>query len=615
MKNRTSHLLPFSLLLLVAATVTCNKDDQPAPADTRTGGIRCRVFNTYSQPLSGARLTVQNNSTTITGITEAGEYLFSSLAPGSYTVSVSKEGYLGATAPVTILTGDTTSKDFTLVSGTAYLNILSDTLIVSSGFEGNFTVKVASNTSWVIHTPSTSSWLSLSKSGGNGDDTLQIRLTNSTDDTTRQAILQVQAGNITKQILLQQVPHVNLLQALPVPGNRISGTKDSVSLLFSQPVTVTAINPGYTYCMSDIQFSYQGNKVNFSYACGSLGGDYPFTITTRNSHGDQYTFTFSVGFYNKCINLTGTISQYFVNDADNSYWVLTDHPNALYKIDMTSFAVLHRYDLPDEPVMFTVNPYNNKIYLAYRQVPKLYIMNQNGTTENIITIVHDTTRQQYEYNGPRIYPMRLAFTRNGKGMIWLTDRFYGYNGFWYIDAADNNRIWYEALPGEEVNYNDVRTNYDQSKLVLTYMNDDPAIGQFDPVAMQFTHYRPTRTTRGVFNTPSRQNANVYSGQLYNQLIVNPGTGYESLESYKDNRSYGSVDFVYKPGRESSIYFTEEGHIEVNDYSNRSTPVDYDAIVFLKGTTATLDNRFLIVYRHDGNYHAKVIQLPAAWFDY
>ena len=88
-----------------------------------------------------------------------------------------------------------------------------------------------------------------------------------------------------------------------------------------------------------------------------------------------------------------------------------------------------------------------------------------------------------------------------------------------------------------------------------------------------------------------------------------------MESFKDNRSFGSVDFVYKPGRESSIYFAEEAHIEVLDYSTRTSPVDYDAIYFLKGTTATLDGRFLIVYRHDGNYNAKVIQFPATWFDY
>ena len=147
------------------------------------------------------------------------------------------------------------------------------------------------------------------------------------------------------------------------------------------------------------------------------------------------------------------------------------------------------------------------------------------------------------------------------------------------------------------------------------MNDDPTIGTFDPQLMKFSNYKPTKRTRGVFITPSRKNGDVYSGQLYNQLIVNPATGFESLESYKDNRSFGSVDFCYKPGRDQTIYFVEEGHIEVMDYVTRSSPVNYDAIYFLNGTTATLDGKYLIVNRHDGNYNAKVIQIPAWWFDY
>ncbi|MEP7377320.1 MAG: hypothetical protein ABI675_28210 [Chitinophagaceae bacterium] len=421
---------------------------------------------------------------------------------------------------------------------------------------------------------------------------------------------------MVKNIIVKQLADVKLKQTIALPGNSVKGINDSIALIFNQPVTITAIFPGISYCQSEIRFSYTGNKVTFSYACAALGGDYPFSITTVNSVGDQYTFTFTAGFYQKVINLTGTIQSYFVNDADNSYWIITDHPNALYKIDMTSFEILHRYDLPYEPVMFTVSPYNNKIYLAYLRIPKLFIMDQNGTTEKVIDIPADSSRSQYERDGPRINPVKLAFTKNGKGMIWLSDSHpYSYTGFWFIDAAADHRIWYESLPGESVNYNDAKTNYDKTKLVLTYMNDDPTIGIFDPEKMKFSDYKPTNTTRGVFITPSRKNGNVYSGQLYNQLIVNPETGFESLESSKDNRSFGSVDFLYKPGKDQSVYFVEEGHIEVLDYSVRSSPVNYDAINFLKGTTATLDGKSLIVNRHDGNYNAKVIQLPVSWFDY
>ena len=202
-------------------------------------------------------------------------------------------------------------------------------------------------------------------------------------------------------------------------------------------------------------------------------------------------------------------------------------------------------------------------------------------------------------------------------MIWLGDIVNrGYSTFWFIDAAANHRIWYQTLPGVGSNsYLDAKTNFDQTKLILTSGNDDPTIGTFDPQQMTFSNYKPTKFTRGTFVAPSRKNGNVYSGQLYIQLIVYPVTGFESLESYKDNRNFGNVDFCYKPGKDQTIYFTEQGYIEVLDYTNHTTPVYHDAIPFLKGTTTTLDGKHIIVNRHDGNYNAKVIQLPTAWFDY
>jgi hypothetical protein len=44
-------------------------------------------------------------------------------------------------------------------------------------------------------------------------------------------------------------------------------------------------------------------------------------------------------------------------------------------------------------------------------------------------------------------------------------------------------------------------------------------------------------------------------------------------------------------------------------------VKYDALYILKGTTATMNGKYVIAYWSDGNYHAKVVQIPAAWFDY
>ena len=427
----------------------------------------------------------------------------------------------------------------------------------------------------------------------------------------------IQAGSIVKNIVVKQLPEVKLKQTIPLPGNQSTGVSDSIVLEFNQPVTVKSLIPGYTLCQSNLGFSYSGNKVTFSYACAAMGGDYPFTITTNNSLGDQYSFTFSVGFYQKIINITGGIRSYFANDADNSYWIITDHPNKMYKIDMTTFQILQTFDLPGEVNTFTINPYNNKIYLAYHRVPKLYILNHDGSTNEVIDIQTDPVRNVTGYYGPYVYPTQIAFTQNGKGMIWLRDQSATEGGlYWFIDAASNHRMWYESIPGSSPgDYYNPKVNYNKTTIVLSSGNGDPTINMFNLQDWSFYKFRPTKYDVGNFVTPSRKSPNLFIGQAYFQLITNPFTGFESVTINKDNRFGGNVDFTYKPGKDLSVYFTEGTNMQVVDYATGKTPVKHDALYNFQGTTATLDGQFVIVNRHDGNYNSKVVQLPASWFDY
>lgn len=612
--------ITVSILLFSCIAITnlhCSKPDgaspEPPPDPPKPGAVQGKVFNEFNQPLNGAKLSLQGNGINTSVETNAGDYFFKSVLPGTYNLLVKKDGYIEMAASIVIQQSDTLTKNFTLKAGTAYLNLLSDTVIIAKPFANTYKIKVASNTTWTFN--NTNNWITPAKLSGSGDDSVSLTIPAFDKDTAREGVVMVQAGSITKKILVKQLPEVKLKQSIPIPGNGALGIKDSISLLFNQPVTVTAIVPGLQTCQSEIKFSYSGNKITFSYACARLGGDYPFTITTLNSFGDQYTFAFSVGFYENIINMSGSIRSYFVNDADNSYWVMTDHPNALYKIDMSSLKILQRYDLPYEPVMFTVSPYNNKIYIAYDRIPKLFIMDQSGITEKVVDIVHDTTRTQYE-SGPRIYPMKLAFTKSGKGMIRLGDgSSNAYTGFWYIDAADNHRIWYTPLPGDVVNYEDVNVNHDKTRLILTGMGYNADVITFDPIAMQYSSYKPSKVTGSKFNFPSRKNDYVLSGQLYNHLIVNPKTGFESQESIRGSSFVGTVEFYNRPGKDLVMYYIEDGQLEVVDFVARKAPVKYDALYYARFPTATFDGKHLILSWHDGNYNAKVIQLPGSWFDF
>lgn len=616
-KKYPPYIFPVLATLMFIA-ISCGKDKPtPEPKPVLPGAVQGKVLSEFNQVLTGVQLTLQGNGIKKTSVTSTGLYTVDSLQAGSYNVTVKRNGYIDFTEAITITAGDTLTKDFTLKAGTAYLHLLTDSVLTVSAYAKTIKFSVVSNTSWVVN--SQSDWLVPEKSGGSGDDSIAIRVNASSLDTARQGKLVIQAGSIVKHIEIKQLADVKLKGIMPIPGNNARNIKDSVALLFNQPVTIVSNIPGHATCLSEIGYAYRDNKVTFSYACAAIGGEYPFTITTRNSLGDQYTFTFKVSFYEKVVDITGNIKSYLVNDSDNSYWLLTDHPNTLYKIDMTTMEILHRYNLADEPVMFTINPYNNRIYFAYRNVPKLYIMNQQGTTEQVIDIVRDSTRGLYEYDGPFLYPARLSFTKNGKGMIWLSTM-NNYDGayYWFIDAANNHRIWYEALPGDYVFYESARSNYDRSKLILTYRNNNPTVGIFDPELMQFSSYTPISIpgNEGISVIPSRKNGYLYLNGLYRQRIVDPVAGFETSTSTKNLPTFAAIDFCYQPGREKTVYFALDGKIEVIDYSAAATsPVVYDALYYMQGLAATLNGKYVIVSRHDGNYNSKVFQVPAAWFAY
>jgi hypothetical protein len=618
-KNNFFYIF-LCLFLTTALAVSCDKKDVGTPdpkpeQQAKPAVIQGSVQDEHNKVLTSVQLTLDGNGINKSKLANNGAYKFDSLQPGSYNISVKRNGYIELTEAITVTSGDTLIKNFALKPGTAYFNLVNDTVLLVSPYPTSFKIRAFSNSSWVVN--SMNDWVIPEKPGTSGDDSITIRVAASLLDTMRQGKLTVKSGNIVKNITVKQLADVKLNDVTAIPGNNVKGIRDSVALLFNQPVTIVSIFPGYKNCQSEIRYSYTGNKVTFSYACAAIGGDYPFTITTINSKGDQYSFTFNVAFYSKAIDITGGIRSHFVNDADNSYWVVTDHPNALYKIDMTTMQVLNKYTVNGEVSFFTINPYNNKIYFSYRGESKLNIMDQDGTTVQVIDIIPDASRGVGEYGGgPYIYPVKLCFTKSGKGMIWLSNRNNPY--WWFIDAANNHRIWYESVPGDYLFYEMGRTNYDQSKLILTYSAQNPEIGIFDPQLMSFSSYRSTTAQggQGVNVIPSRKNGYVYSNELYKQQIVDPVTKYESSISRKGLSTFASVDFCYKPGKEKFVYYTMDGKIEVIDYStaNATSPVAYDALYYMSGLTATLNGSYLIMNRHDGNYSSKVFQVPAAWFD-
>ncbi len=601
-KQLLSVLVLFSLLPFIE----CGKKDpgNTAPTPSAAKGIvKGIVYDENNKLLSDATVSISGNNISQDVKTVAGQYMFPSLSTGTYKITAAKTGYIETTSSVSVQQPDTTFKDLILKTGTAFFNVLSDSLLIVSPYEKNILIKIVSNTGWVIS--SSDSWLIPSLTAGSGEDSVKIKITASTLDTTRQGLLLLQAGSFKRTITIRQLPNVVLRSVTAIPGNLALNIADSIALQFNQPVTVQSLFPGNQYCQSAIGYTYSGNKITYSYACADIGGDYPFTLSTKNVLGDQFTFTYTAGFYSKIFSFTGYILDYFVTDSDNSYWVMASHPNALYKIDMTTFELKNKYDLPAEPLFFSVSPYDNRIYLAYKSVPKLYILNQQGVTEKIIDIPNDTVHGFRDY----IYPAEIAFAKNGKGLLGLSSLTYYY--YWhpyFIDAADNHRIWYSKNSSEPFYLLNPAANWDKTKIIATGINHDPTIFILDCDNMNFSTYKPKNLEQGNGITVSRTDDKIY---YIPSRIVNPFTGFEATPA---NIGSTAADFRYNNSNPLTFYNLREGRVELIDLSVGKSPISYSALQF-QDITNTVDGKYLILGKHDGNYNAKVVQVPASWFNY
>ena len=145
--RKGSTLMFLSLFVATLINTHCKKqNDEPVQPPPKPGTVKGIVSNEYNQLLPGAVLKIDGNGANTSITVTDGNYIIDSLQPGSYNLSVNKDGYIQTSATVSITAGDTTTENFLLKAGTAYFNLLSDTIIVASPYAGTFTIKVESNT-------------------------------------------------------------------------------------------------------------------------------------------------------------------------------------------------------------------------------------------------------------------------------------------------------------------------------------------------------------------------------------------------------------------------------------------------------------------------------------
>ena len=155
-KNKLPHFNP--LLLFFLLTFSCVKDD---PIATK-GNINGKVTELVTGKLiSGAQVRVSGEQETKT-TGQDGSYQFSQITAGSYTVNVSKSGYVSDSKTLTVIPEKTTSGDFilekdlpTLSSNALIFNneIKTTTLTLKNTRSGVMNFSIESSKPWLKPNP------------------------------------------------------------------------------------------------------------------------------------------------------------------------------------------------------------------------------------------------------------------------------------------------------------------------------------------------------------------------------------------------------------------------------------------------------------------------------
>ena len=419
--------------------------------------------------LQGVLVTVRSGNVEHEATTNAfGRYQIKNLEGGEYTVSFSKANYIGRSEKINLQGSIENEKSVSLEAGDLEISV-SDDGINASVVSGEIKLSVESNAIWTATTVGT--WLSLEEESKIGTGTIRV-LWDSNEDglENRTAQIKILAGNVEKVIKVFQARPTRILSVRGVVGEILSESKSRIQIQFDGGVTIKRIIPIFANCVGEVsQASYNDNRdlVSFVYGCGRLGFSYPFHIEWEDQYGNLYIGEFRADFFSKSLQFNGMIVSRFNVPGENTQWILTQSPDKIYKIDLSTLTILKEYSWTPSShfeSFITLNPYNQLLYVggAY----EIAVVDPNsGMVREKVSLPTVPYRPE---SGYRVVDM--AFKNDGMGVFVCYEVDTGGSAWFMIDSSDKNRIFFHPQNGwDEDKYHHVeslKVSLDQNSLYL-----------------------------------------------------------------------------------------------------------------------------------------------------
>lgn len=591
-KKPTSGFFKTALILIMLVFVclqSCKKEKEKI---TPTGLITGTVLSKNGLPLSGVKISLDNEKRSYVFSDSEGKYTFDRIPVGDYSILAAKEKYLSESKRTTVTQDGVTKVDFHLEVGEATLEIGKESYQLPYAKTSDL-INIKSNTAWMVTL--SADWLSVDNPIGLGDKGIYVVAEENQGDTARTATLTLTAGMAVKVITVIQYPKLKLLSV-----SMTHPITDTVVLTFSAPVNEVQITSKYDLCLSDLAYNRtpMSKEVRFKYSCGRLGQSYPFQVTFKDKI-TSYTENFNVDFFSKRIVYPAVWSQstptYFVSDDNKTVWFSIFDTQMVQKIDMETFTVIKNYPVDFKVRKLVYNPYNKLIYLL-TNTPDIYVMDPDdgSIVKHIKLEALDEDNNTY----PTIYPQALAFTSSGIGAMVCGARVSSATSWKMIDSRKNDLVYYHKQKDKNFEYGKIEVNYDRTKLIIKayFSNITFSIDPVQDVIKDITI--PVHGALGGV-VPNKKNDNLYMIQTYEQYIHNPVNNYLSKITYLAHGNAG--DFSYRSGEEEIIYaFDTDNWLHILDYKNGKTLLLFPTIneLYYGKPISTTDGRYLVNF---GNF--------------
>lgn len=583
------------IFLTVICLSACKKDE--APPVSITGTVR----DANGAPIAGVLIKAIHQPSNFETVTDqSGNYELSDLPYSDYyVVNASKSGYLGNTRTVKFDKGENTIQaDFILTGIQIFLSLNQKTFLLDNNAQ-DLAITVQANIDWTI--TGNIPWVQYNPKSGQGNGSIIISIQANSGATTRTAELTVTGSGVAPQtISITQGTSLMLIDHTGLHENQ--DPSDSIFLIFNKPVTVnniSSIEPNY---LLDNVFSYMPGNTGFKFYCpyAALCNEYGFKFSVTGPDNKEMNGIIYVTYYDRRIALPGTISPFILTPDNKTVWACTYDPSRLVKVDVETAEVKQVYNLPDNIFQIFLNEYNNLLYLVPPSKNYISVYNpENGLHIKNIQFSPDSIDNQ---TYPSIYPLSVAFGKNGYGIVVLREVSGGLSRFKVIDSANDDALSiYYPIPGTESRPGLTSVSYDGKKILMRDAYDAPRIQILDTETHELSDQELLLAGLMSSIRPSRINNKLFVGGLYTQFLFDLETKNQvGATSYLSLLDQESADFTYNPSNDTEVYcmIPFKKQFEVLDYSQGMTLYSCATPQNLRNLTATTDRKRIIVAREN-----------------